>query len=187
MTPAHTACARPPRILHAHAPPHTHAEVTRSSLLRPSHRSRQRASRSRAHCAPPHLNRAASCAQPQRALCTRVASTRRKRNRCDYKFLRNTLTSDINTAREADRRSASRAPMTVIPLQNCSVTVQQVARIAAASASVAVAKRRHSSSAQLHSNVKFGAVARGEDGGTCPPESHRLSRHPESTTQRGLV
>ena len=115
------------------------------------------------------------------------ASTRRKRNRCDYKFLRNTLTSDINTAREADRRTASRAPMTVIPLQNCSVAVQQVARIAAASASVAVAKRRHSSSAQLHSNGKFGAVARGEHGGTCPPESHRLSRHPESTTQRGLV
>jgi hypothetical protein len=27
---------------------------------------------------------------------------------------------------------------------------------------------------QLHSRGKFGAVARGEDGGTCPPESHRL-------------
>jgi len=186
MTPAHTPCARPLRILHAHAPPHTLAEVTRSSLLRPSHRSRQRASRSRAHCAP-SISAAPLRARSLSAPLHTSASTRRKRNRCDYKFLRNTLTSDINTAREADRRSASRAPMTVIPLQNCSVAVQQVARIAAASASVAVAKRRHSSSAELHSNGKFGAVARGEHGGTCPPESHRLSRHPESTTQRGLV
>jgi hypothetical protein len=77
--------------------------------------------------------------------------------------------------------------MTVIPPQNHSVAVQQVARIAATSASAAVAKLRQTASPQLHPNGKFDALARGEDGGTCPPESHRLSRHPESTTQRGLV
>jgi hypothetical protein len=94
---------------------------------------------------------------------------------------------DINSTRRALLRGAVRAPMAVIPLQNHSVNVQQVARIAAASASAAVARPRQTVSAQLHSNVKFDAVASGEDGGTCPPESHRLSRHPESTTQRGLV
>ena len=69
---------------------------------------------------------------PHRALALFPTHERKhERNRCDYKFLANTLTSDINTARETDRRGASRVPMTVTPLLDGSVTVQRVTRITA--------------------------------------------------------
>jgi murein lipoprotein len=39
---------------------------------------------------------------------------------------------------------------------------------------------------QLHSRLKFDAVARGEYGGTCPPDSHiGYQDFPNSTTQKG--
>jgi hypothetical protein len=45
----------------------------------------------------------------------------------------------------------------------------------APNATAAVANRRHTVFPELHSRGKFGAVGFGEDGGTCPPESHWIS------------
>ena len=179
MSPAHTSCACTLRI----PIPRPHAAPCSGQVIGHVNDSYRRDARR----APSSSNRSLREARSSSAHPTHERGARATRNQCDYKFLRNTLTSDINITRSVLRRSASRAQIAVIPLQNRSVTVQRVARIVAMSVSAAVAEQRHSQSPQLHSNGKFGAVARGEDGGTCPPESHRLSRHPESTTQRGLV
>lgn len=180
MSRAHRACACVVRIGHAHepcAPGNAHESRASGMRMSPGREGDGDVTDGLA-------GRTPGTGGPLLHALTGAAATR---NRCDYKFLRNTPTSDINTARRALRRSASRALAAVIPVQNCSVNVQRIARIAATSASVAVAGQRHSVSPELHSNGKFDAVACGEDGGTCPPDSHRLSRHPESTTQRGLV
>src|SRR5215469_8978019 len=48
-----------------------------------------------------------------------------------------------------------------------------------------VAPQRQVWCLELHSRVKFDAVARGEYGGTCSPESHRLLGHPEFNNPKG--
>jgi len=177
MTPAHTSCARPLRIPPPgpHAAPHS-GQVIGHAIA--SHRKEIRAAPSSFAS-----ERARNSASPR-------ASGRHETEAESVRLQILKQHSDIRHQHHARSRSRQRTaarPIAVIQLLNRSVTVQRVARITAMSTGAAVAERRHATSPQLHSHGKFDAVARGENGGTCPPGSHRLSRYPESTTQRGLV
>src|SRR5215469_5665483 len=105
---------------------------------------------------------------------------------CDYKFLRNTPHSHIkHRAPRVDAVASRVCWQQKFRCKQRSVNVQRVARRVALNASVAVANLRHVASSQLHSNRKFGAVAPGENGGTCPPESHRFTETSRINNPKG--
>jgi hypothetical protein len=155
MPTAHAHCAYPLRIPTAHAHcacrlrmPTAHADCACSLRMLTAH----------GHCARP------LCTRPPRMPIARGLSLpplRRTRARGSSRCTRHVHCS----AAHAGKRRAANCVQSPF-------SKRRDARVASVAQRCREAKTFALS--QLHSRGKFGAVARGEDGGTCPPESHRL-------------